>query len=74
MFGPRTEDNRELYQRKGVPEYWVVDLDGRRVERWGPNDSSPESLTEVLAWQPDQGAEPLVIDLRAYFGRVLGEA
>ena len=67
-------DKRDLYQRKGVPEYWIVDVDGRRVERWRPNDSSPETLTEALAWQPDRFTEPLVIDLRAYFGRVLGEA
>ena len=46
---------------------------GRRVERWRPNDSSPETLSEKLAWQPDRFAEPLVIDLAVYFGRVLGE-
>ena len=67
-------DKRDLYQRKGVPEYWMVDIDGRRVERWRPDDSSPETLTEALVWQPDRFTEPLVIDLRAYFGRVLGEA
>ena len=67
-------DKRELYQRKGVPEYWVIDIDGRRLERWRPNDASPETLTEALAWQPDGFTEPLVIDLPKYFGRVLGES
>jgi Uma2 family endonuclease len=67
-------DKRELYQRKGVPEYWIVDVDGRRVERWRPNDASPEMLTETLAWQPDRFTKPLVIDLPQYFGRVLGQS
>ena len=67
------EDKRGLYQRKGVPEYWVIDVEGRRVERWRPNDASPEILTEALEWQPDRFTEPLVIDPREYFGRVLGE-
>ena len=66
-------DKRELYQRKGVPEYWVVDIDARRIERWRPTDPSAETFVDVLAWQPDRFTEPLVIDLRAYFGRVLRE-
>ena len=65
-------DKRELYQRKGVPEYWIIDVDARRVERWTPNVTSPETLTGALAWQPDRHTQPLVIDLPAYFGRVLG--
>ena len=67
-------DKRELYQRKGVPEYWIIDVDGQRVERWRPNDASPETLTEALAWQPDRFIEPLVINLPKYFARVLGES
>jgi len=66
-------DKRELYQRKGVPEYWVVDIDARRIERWRPTDPLAETFVDVLAWQPDRFTEPLVIDLRAYFGRVLRE-
>ena len=67
-------DKRDLYQRKGVPEYWIIDVDGRRVERWRPNEASPETLTETLAWQPDRFTEPLVIDLPPYFARALGES
>jgi len=67
-------DKRELYQRKGVPEYWIIDVDARRVERWRPNDASPEMVIEALAWQPDRFTDPLVIDLPKYFRRVLGEA
>ena len=67
-------EKRDLYQRKGVPEYWIVDVDGRRVERWRPNDSSPETLTATLPWQPDRFTAPLIIDLPAYFHRVTGVA
>ena len=27
---------RRIYQRAGVAEYWIVDLDARLVERWRP--------------------------------------
>ena len=63
---------RELYQRKNVPEYWIVDTDNRRVERWRPNDTPAETLTSTLEWQPDRFAEALIIDLRQYFARVTG--
>ena len=31
---------RPLYQRH-VPDYWIVDLDARLVERWTPDDERP---------------------------------
>ena len=64
---------RELYQRKNVPEYWVVDVDNRMVERWPPNDAAAETLTSTLEWQPARFTDPLTIDLSQYFARVLGE-
>ena len=33
---------RRIYQDEGVPEYWIVDLDARMVERWRPRDERPE--------------------------------
>jgi hypothetical protein len=42
----------------GVPEYWIVDLDARLIERWTPADERPEILRERLAWtDPVSGAE-----------------
>lgn len=67
-------DKRDLYQRKGVPEYCIVDVDGRRVERWRPNDTASETLTSTLERQPDRFTEPLTIDLPQYFARVVGES
>jgi Uma2 family endonuclease len=64
---------RRLYQRAGVPQYWIVDLEARLVERWRPGDERPEILTEHLEWAPEPGVEPLVIALPAFFGRVMGD-
>ena len=61
---------RQLYQEERVPEYWVVDPELRRVERWRPGDVSPEVLTERLMWRPGAEAPALEIDLVALFERV----
>jgi Uma2 family endonuclease len=63
---------RRLYQAQGVPEYWIVDLDSRMIERWRPADERPELLADSLLWQPDPSAPPLVLNLPAYFSEVLG--
>lgn len=63
---------RGLYQRERVPEYWIVDVDARLIERWRPGDERPEILGEQLDWQPDPSHPPLVIDLPAYFRDVTG--
>ena len=65
-------EKRTVYQEKGVPEYWIVDTTARTVERWRPDDSAPETFAETLHWRPDAAVPPLVIDLPAYFDRVLG--
>ena len=61
---------RRYYQGFGVPEYWVVDLDARAVERWRPGEDRAELLDRELAWQPDVTVPPLVIDLGEYFSEV----
>ena len=61
---------RVFYQRQGVPEYWVVDLDAPLVERWRPGDARPEILTDWLEWQPDPAQPPLVLDLAALFTEI----
>ena len=62
---------RRLYQRASVPEYWIIDLEARLVERWRPGDDRPEVLTDSLTWQPDSAVEPLRVDLPVFFTQVL---
>jgi len=57
-----------------VPEYWVVDLDARLIERWRPRDERPELLSDTLTWQPDPGRLGLTLDVAALFGDILPEA
>ena len=61
---------RRLYAEL-ADEYWIVDLDGRVVERWRAGDERPEILADRLAWQPAADATPLELDLAEYFGEVL---
>jgi Uma2 family endonuclease len=64
---------RRLYRDKGVPEYWIVDIDARTIERWRPSDRAPEILSETLEWRPDHAVSPLVIDIVSFFARVSGD-
>ena len=60
---------RPHYQRH-LPEYWIVDLDARLVERWTPGDERPEHLTKTLSWHPAGAATAFTLDLPAYFQSV----
>ena len=64
---------RRLYQREGVAEYWIVDLDARVVERWRPGDERPEIATAVLTWQPEPSAPAFELDLQELFRAVLDD-
>ena len=77
VLSPSTEHTdrgrkRNLYKEKAVPEYWIVNTDERVVERWRRDDTPVEILSESLQWTPVRETPPLVIDLPAYFDRVLG--
>ncbi len=62
---------RHLYQAAGVPEYWILDLDSRLVERWTPADERPEILRERLVWPLPESGVPYEIDLTGFFAEVL---
>ena len=64
---------RRRYQRAGVPEYWIVDLDSRVFERWRPGDERPEIVTDRLVWEPVAGQPAFAMDAAAYFASVWGE-
>ncbi|MEP7326840.1 MAG: Uma2 family endonuclease [Gemmatimonadota bacterium] len=61
---------RILYQRHGV-EYWIVDLDGRVVERWRPGDERPDIVAGTLEWQVPGSEQVCSINLEAFFSSVL---
>ena len=60
---------RPLYQRN-VPEYWIVDLDARLIERWRTGDTRPEIVETSLAWEPEGASAPFVLDVARFFGEV----
>ena len=62
---------RRLYQAAKVPEYWIVDVDARLVERWRPDDDRPEILSEKLSWQVTESSAAFELDLTAFFAEVL---
>lgn len=64
---------RRLYQREGVGEYWIVDLDARVVERWRPDDDRPEIVSGTLTWHPEPSMPPFQLDLAGFFDDVLRE-
>jgi Uma2 family endonuclease len=59
---------RPAYQKAGIPEYWILDIDSRLVERWTPGDSRPEVITDILEWCPKPDIDPLRIELAQVFG------
>ena len=66
--------SKRLLYGQHVPEYWIVDLDARIIERWRPNEDRPEILVDVLEWIAAGAAEPFQLDLGRYFVAVFGES
>lgn len=58
---------RRAYQEAGVPLYWIVDIEQRRVESWTPDASLPAIETERLTWRPAGAAEPCTIPVAELF-------
>ena len=59
---------RPIYQSQGIPEFWIVDIDARLLERWRPGHDRPEVITDVLEWQPMPDVAPLRVALDDVFG------
>ena len=64
---------RVMYRDEGVPEYWVVDLETRAVERSPAADARVDIITQHLEWWPAGAAESFATDLPAYFAMVLDD-
>ncbi len=63
---------RRIYQEAGVYEYWIVDLDQGRVERWHRTGSEPELARGSLKAELPNGFA-VELDLTGYFAEVLRE-
>lgn len=63
---------RLLYGRH-VPEYWIVDLDARIVERWRQHAEQPQVVVTALEWQPTSGSDVFRLDLARFFAAVFME-
>jgi Uma2 family endonuclease len=61
---------RPLYQRN-VPEYWIIDLDARLIERWRTGEDRPEIVATSLAWNPEGAAQPFMLDVERFFAEVM---
>ena len=65
---------RPRYQRAGIAEYWIVDIESRLVERWAQGDERPEIVTGVLRWLPHGATSALAIELEPIFAAVSEES
>lgn len=61
---------RLRYQKAGVPQYWIVDLDARLVEIWTPDADRPAIITDILTWRPNPSTPALELDLPALFAAI----
>ena len=73
----RTHDlvwKADLYARENIPDCWIVDHRERVVHLVQParHGRAAERVTTKLEWRAAGGAEPLVIDLPAFFDAVIG--
>lgn len=55
---------RRAYQRRRIPDYWVIDAAERRALWWRAGSRDPVVVRDALEWQPRADIEPLVIELR----------
>ena len=67
------EGKRRFYQRAGVGEYWIVDLDARVIERWTPAAERAEILSAAMVWRPRGASEALEFDIASYCEQALDD-
>jgi len=63
---------RPMYRRH-VPDYWIIDLGARQVERWRPGDVTATILTDTLEWHAAGASEPFRLDLPGYFAQIFDD-
>ena len=58
---------RDFYLANRVGEYWIVDLDGRVIERWTPDRERPDIRRDELVWRPHGTADSFLLDVAGFF-------
>ena len=58
---------RELYLWRGVPEYWIANVDARIDTRWSSMEEPGEACADRITWHPAGMPAALVIDLPDLF-------
>ena len=58
---------RLLYQREGVPLYWIVDADAGAVEEWTPDAQEARIERGMLSWHPAGASTPFTLQLADLF-------
>jgi Uma2 family endonuclease len=64
----------EAYMRLGVPTYWVVDGEERRVTVCSNSSGESVVVTDILRWQPRAGIAALEIPLDGLLPRATGSS
>lgn len=54
---------RRLYQERGIPTVWLVDLEAASVEVWTPTEPRPTIVRDTLTWQAPGAPQALRIDI-----------
>lgn len=73
VFSPTTRrrdqnQKKDFYMDSGIPEYWMVDPEQRRVTVVRPG-AERMTVADVLEWHPLEHGEPLEIPLTEVFGK-----
>ncbi len=64
---------RLVFREEAVPEYWIVDLDARAIERPTPADSRVDVIDDRLEWMPPGADAAFMLDVAGYFAKVLDD-
>lgn len=54
---------RRLYQERGIPTIWLVDLEAASVEVWTPTDRRPTIVRDTLTWRAEDATHALQIEI-----------
>ena len=61
-----------FFRARHVPEYWIVDLDARVIERADPERDAMLLIDDRLEWLPEGAREPFVMSVPEYFTTIHG--